>query len=887
MSGGGVRRALQHVRNASAALLAVAAAASAFAGPSGAEAVAGSAGTDTSLPLTDSAVTVHGRGEFADLEITVNQTRNLVNQAVSITWEGGRPTTRGLAPFNGDYLQIMQCWGDPDDTIAVNPGPPPEQCVQGATDAVYGGRLTNLFGGANNTLTRIISRSDLPTYDPGDGVLDPRTGLVWRPFVAVDGTEVAIHYDPEFNPAVGGGNYWLNPYFNLITTNEVPGGRTRPDGTGEELFEVTTGLESTGLGCGQLVQPVAGGAPKVPQCWLVVVPRGDPAVENAGLIPNPGATPVITSPLSTRAWQNRIAIPLEFNPVGSSCSLADEPRRLAGTEHLQIAISSWQAALCGRPGLSPYAYGTLSDTTARRQLLSGVTGSPGLVAVSRPLDPESLDPGNPVVYAPLTASATVIGFNIERFPKPGLDPAEDALSGIRVAEINLTPRLVAKLLTQSYRLNTSIKFVPPPYDWLSANSRHLAVDPDFLRFNPEFELLNISGGKNMAGLVVPARSSDAARQLWEWVLADPEAKAWLDGAPDQWGMKVNPIYAATSGANSTGIPFGLPVPESYPKSDPYCFQGPPTGPNGSVTPPALCGTDWIPYAQTLRDSARVTRAADDGARTNEDPNAESAEKVYSADGPQLLGSRAILSVTDSASAVQYGLQMARLSRPGDNGSDRRFVAPDDAGISAGLAAMRPGAEPTFLEPDPTADAPAAYPLTVLTYGAVVPLSQDATARSEYAAFVEYAAGAGQVAGRELGQLPAGYTPLSPALRAHAEAAARTIRDLQAVPAATPVPAEPSVFGIPSMDVATPSGAANPSGRGAASTPTAVPGSAAGEEDEPSGDTLLTPFLALARNRFVLPALALLALLSALGSLEITKWPRRARGAGPTPRGTAG
>ncbi|MGH3658036.1 MAG: hypothetical protein ACRDUA_15385, partial [Micromonosporaceae bacterium] len=580
--------------------------------PSSADAIPGSAGTDTSLPLTDSAVTVRGRGDFADLEITVNQTEDLTNQAISVTWTGGRPTSTGLAPFNGDYVQIMQCWGDPDGTVPGNPGPPPERCVQGATDAVYGGRLTSLFGGANNALTRVISRQDLPTYDPGDGTLDPRTGLVWRPFEAVDGTRIDVHLDPDFNPVLGGGSYWLNPFFNVITTNEIPGARTRPDGTGEELFEVTTGLESTGLGCGQAVQPSADGARRIPQCWLVVVPRGDPVVENDGLIPNPGATPVITSPLSTRAWQHRIAIPLEFKPVGSSCSLADEPRRLSGTEHLQVAMSSWQAALCATPGLPPFAYGTVGDATARQQLLSSVAGGPGMVVVSRPHEPGELDPANPVVYAPLTASATVIGFNIERFPKPGLDPAEDALAGVRVAEINLTPRLVAKLLTQSYRLNTSIKFVPPPYDWVEQNPRHLAVDPDFLRFNPEFELLNVSGGKNMAGLVVPARSSDAARQLWEWVLADPEARTWLDGSPDPWGMVVNPIYATSAAASAVGTAFGTPTPDTYPKSDPHCYQGPPTGPGGSVTPPALCGTDWLPYAQSLRDAARVTRAADDG-----------------------------------------------------------------------------------------------------------------------------------------------------------------------------------------------------------------------------------------------------------------------------------
>ncbi|MEQ1786051.1 MAG: hypothetical protein ABL966_03275 [Acidimicrobiales bacterium] len=868
----------RRVRNGSLAALAVVAMATLVSPDVQAAPIPGSAGTDTSLPDTDSAVTVQGRGQFADLRITVNQTEDLVNQAISITWSGGTPTSTGTTRYEGHYLQIMQCWGDDDGLVPGSPGPPPEQCVQGATDGVYGGRSSALFGSGNNTLTRVISRRDLATYDPADGYLDARTGAVWRPFRAVDGTLVDVHHDPDFNPVLQGGNYWLNPYFNVITTNEIAGGRTRPDGTGEELFEVTTGVESTGLGCGQKVQPVAGGGTRTPRCWLVIVPRGDPADENQGVLQDPSSYSVATSPLSKRAWQNRIAVPLDFNPVDTPCELSDEQRRLGGTELVVAAISSWQPSLCANRDLSPYAYGTISDATARQQLLSNVPGSPGMVVVSRPYDPSTLDPANPVVYAPLTISGTVIGFNLERNPKPGLSAEEDELRGIRVAELNLTPRLVAKLLTQSYRLQPSIKFVAPDYPWMVGNPAHLTVDPDFLRFNPEFELLN-TGGKNVAGLVLPARSSDAARQVWEWVLADPEARAWLDGTPDEWGTRVNPVYATTAAANPSGLPFASPVPESYPKSDPHCYQGPPQGPGGAVVPPPLCGTDWIPYAQSLRDTARLTRAADDAAKTNEDVFAETAERVYRADGPQILGSRAMMSLTDSASAFQYGVQTARLSRAGDGGPDRRFVAPDAAGLLAGVSSMKPGADPAVLEPDPGADAPAAYPLTALTYAAIAPLSQDATARAEYAAFVDYAAGPGQVVGREVGQLPAGYAPLTASLKAQATAAARTIREMAAAPAA-PSPTLPlaPVDGFGDFDGAP----SSPGGSAGALDPLVPPRAAPDDAVDPDpspGAGLATPILALASNRLVLPGLGVIALLSALGALEITKRPRRPAGGG--------
>ncbi|MEQ1701883.1 MAG: hypothetical protein ABMA25_17380, partial [Ilumatobacteraceae bacterium] len=312
--------------------------------PANAEPVAGSQGTDTSLPATDSQLTVNGRGAFADLAITVNQTAKLTNQAVSITWTGGQPTISGPGRFGSRYLQIMQCWGDDDGTNPDNPGPPPEQCVQGAVAGTYGGLPGGLYP-SGFSLSRIISRSDWANYEPDVGHLDTRTTNVWMPFRSVNGTVVDIQIDPTFNPSVVGGNFWLNPYFGLTTTNEIAGAITGPDGKGAELMQVLTGVQSSGLGCGQTVQPIPDStAKKIPQCWIVVVPRGTPTAENVGtpFAETANQFGVATSPLSPTAWQHRIAIPIEFNPVDSPCSLADDERRIAGNEMALPAVASWQ-----------------------------------------------------------------------------------------------------------------------------------------------------------------------------------------------------------------------------------------------------------------------------------------------------------------------------------------------------------------------------------------------------------------------------------------------------------------------------------------------------------------------------------------------------------------
>ncbi len=850
-----------------------------------ADPLAGSQGVDTSLAATDSQVTVNGRGSFANLAVTVNQTKKLTNQAASITWTGGEPTVSGPGRFGSRYMQIMQCWGDDDGTVPDNPGPPPEQCEQGAVAGTYGGLPIGVYPGGFS-LSRVISRSGWSNFDPAVGSLEASTTNVWLPFRSVNGTVVDIQTDPNFNPAVVGGNFWLNPYYNLITTNEIAGSATGPDGKGADLFQVLTGVQSSGLGCGQRVQPVAGGGTKVPQCWLVVVPRGAPVDENVGtpFETNADQYGVATSPVSPLAWKNRIALPIEFNPIDSPCSLANEERRIAGSELALPAVASWQPLLCAGAHLPPYSYAPVSDSSARQQLSSAATGSPGMVVVSRPLSPSILNPKNPVVYSPLSASGLVIGFNIERNPRTDAPAEEKNLAGVRVADLNLTPRLVAKLMTQSYQQQVTIQRAPA-YDWLAANPAHLGLDPDFLQFNREFQQLQIADSRTFSGLQLPAGNSDAAQQLWEWLLADPEASAWLNGEPDQWGMKVNPVYSTNGAANPTGHAFADPIPNAFPKADPYCYQAPARGNANAIVPPPLCGTDWMPYSRGFADAARVSRVAFDGAKIVDNTFALSSSEVWTRDLPQFLGRRSMLSLTDTPSAAQFGLQVARLSRAGDNSATRTFIAPDMAGLTAGVASMAAGAVATVLEPLPTADAPSAYPLTMLTYAAIAPLALDAKARSDYAAFLQYASGPGQVPGLELGQLPNGYAPLSDSLKATAAATANDVRTMVApldpalptatapeVPVSTPTTVRPRTTARP---VAKPVVTTAPA---STDPPTTTPVTTAATTVPAATSTTVTaavtPVVRTARSRYAVPGLGLMALGSALGALEITKRPRR-------------
>ena len=199
--------------------------------------------------------------------------------------------------------------------------------------------------------------------------------------------------------------------------------------------------------------------------------------------------------------------------------------------------------------------------------------------------------------------------------------------------------------------------------------------------------------------------------------------------------------------------------------------------------------------------------------------------------------------------------------------------------------MVPRDVPAVREPAPTAVAPGAYPLATMTYAATMPLTLDAQARSDYAAFIEYATGAGQVPGLDLGQLPRGYAPLSESLKTQAVGAAALVRNLVAAPAevepevAAPTTARPR---SPRPPTTVPSAPETTDTTVVAETPTTTAPVDPADVPKPTAPSVITPIVGLAGSRFAVPGLAIMALGSALGVLEITKRPRRKLSPDPEP-----
>ena len=341
-----------------------------------------------------------------------------------------------------------------------NPGPPPEQCVPGRDRRGVRRAALRCRSRAGYDPRRGSSRGrDWPSFDAADGFLDETTGFVWRPFRAVDGTEVERAHRPDLQPVARGWQLLAEPLLQR-DHDQRDRRRSRPARTarGAELFEVHDRRRVVGLGCGQKVQPVAGGRRRCPKCWIVIVPRATPADENVGT-PFEASRPVRRVHVAAVA----VRVAATASPSRSSSTRStrrarssDEERRIAGTE-LRAPRGRQLAAGAVRQRRS--AAVLLRHRQRLRppgsSCVSGVAGRAGhgrrcrARSIRHAVDADQ--PGRLRAAQRLRRSS--IGFNIERNPQPGRSPRRTrAAAGVRVAELNLTPRLVAKLLTQSYRL---------------------------------------------------------------------------------------------------------------------------------------------------------------------------------------------------------------------------------------------------------------------------------------------------------------------------------------------------------------------------------------------------------------------------------------------------
>ncbi|GAA4908094.1 hypothetical protein GCM10025789_29550 [Tessaracoccus lubricantis] len=753
---------------------------------------------------------------FPDLEVTVSQTSDLVGQGIRITYKGGALSSRPQGSVGGEnFLQVAQCWGEDPD----NPGHPDRRTCQYGGTNMYGarrdgGREADSVRPQDERFTAAGQWADWTAMPfvawNADGIVDeaeaPADKVLSNLTPGADGTM-------KMKPEKEWVNLATNRYYNATSTNEISWAPFGPDGTGSIPFEIQTAAESPGLGCGN---PITANATVTgSSCWLVVIPRG---------LSDNGAPDISsqTSGLWWDAWEHHLAVKLDFKPLGSRCELGAIEKQLAGSELAASAIASWQPVVCQQEGGAPF---TLAQVPEPDALLSAAGLEPSALALaSRPLDIDNLGwDRDPLAYAPVALGGISVSYVVDAAPNPQTAPEQYKVRrGLPLPEMRLTPRLLAKLLTASYLYAVPTR---AEVEHVQGNPWTIVYDPDFLEINdPEWAAQAITD-MSVADALMPLGRSDLARQVWEYILADPEAKAWLDGQPDPWGMKVNPWYSTNPAINPSGVPLELPT-DSFPKADPI------ERPDNTTTEPingtgAVNLVTWRPYSSSFADGARRVLRGDGMILGDWDRLARPPR--FSSSLRQLPGNQHVIGLSSTPAAQQYQTTTALLRNPAG-----QFVAPTPSALSAAAGAMEPvSGHPQVLWFDPSSNkakaAKTAYPLTLPVYAALNPQQKDAELRGAYADLITYAVADGQQPGTSDGQLPPGYAPLPDAWRKQALAAAEAI-DAGGWPQPKPSPT-PSASPKPSSSATTaPGGSPSPIGTvtpSVTASPSAAPTTAPG------------------------------------------------------------
>ncbi len=799
--------------------------------------------------------------DFQNLKVTVSQTTNLVHQSLLVTWTGGKSTVGG-GNFQGDFLQMMQCYGD------ANTGPDPEGCEFGSTGILHDGVVNPGIGSRGGpicvkgavpspenppmTADGSVPNNGCDTQEPADlSHIDPGPGASNTfydiPFVPVtDPTRKVYNATTEF--------------YDSVNTNEVQEASTDTDGTGHQLFQTLTSIESPGLGCGALE---ANGQTR--NCWLVIVPRGEFKPNgwhiNTNLV-NGAPNFVTDSPLGASNWAQRIQIHLGFDPLKPNCPIGSvKERQTVGTQLIARAVFSWQLALNQAADCKTvYGYAKTPEPTDTTQLSDTSGGSAGLAFTTIPIGSEAsrINGGGPppkvppLVYAPVAASALTFGVNI------------NLASGFQSTPIKLTPRLVAKALTQSYKQDLP-DFAPSMGangpEWAKNNSLSILTDPEFRKLNPQ--VVGSTGSGNPIAPLLTADASAINQQVWAWVDADASARKWLSGTPDENGMVINPEYQ-TLRLDKAPI-------DSYPRADSTSFS---LGTDNSQTPPKdeiRNSLDLLPYVNDFEDAAgRVATGnnPEGAAWDNTKLAPDGTTGFWGNGGPEPARSTFMWGITDSSNLASFGAIPADLC----DASGANCVSPDTATVTAALNGAKPDST-GLLHIDPAKPGANAYPLVDVTYAAVR-ATLDPAALVDYATLIVFAAGAGQTPGVLPGQLPPGYLPLPEKLKSQAAAGAVVLLAL-AVAQTSPTPR-------PTTRTTTPpagsTGAGGGGGTTGGATPTATvspPGSALTPTPSPGPETISqgpttpaaksTPQTPIGAVRWVLLTVMIVGLVGAIGT----------------------
>jgi hypothetical protein len=359
----------------------------------------------------------------------------------------------------------------------------------------------------------------------------------------------------------------------------------------------------------------------------------------------------------------------------------------------------------------------------------------------------------------------------------------DGADGQPYPQLHLDARLLAKLMTESYE---ACALDCLAYPALARNPITITTDPEFIALNPgipENDLYLAAA----SSLSLISADSDIVFALTSYINDDPEARAWLNGQEDPWGMEVNPAYQGIS----------LPV-TSWPLNDTHIATAFASS-NPCVSAPG--SAPWLSLvASPIEDPAQIAlnlQFAIANSQVTCAGTPPAPQKLVSL-GRENPGSQFLLGLVSLGDAERYGLPTAALetqstvdpTKPMPDATGRTFAAPTPATLAAAAVMLSPN-DTTGSWTVPydamrtTAAGLNAYPGTVLISTDVPTQGLPAQDAQDYSELLNFVAGPGQTAGLSNGQLPDGYLPMTAAnglgrLVAYTKAAALDIAAQQCV-----------------------------------------------------------------------------------------------------------
>ena len=673
-----------------------------------------------------------------DVTVSADKTENLRGrQRILISWKGAQPSGgRASNPFgenglNQEYpVVIMQCRGTDDDSLPLKNRVRPETCWTGSVAQrsqvtrsdgeaswVHDADATDAEKARISGVDPFPSAGECPTADisPYFTKLTPFVTAKNKTFLACDAT----HMPPE--AAVGA----AFPPAELAAFTDLYG-------RGSVQFEVRSDVENESVGCNHetacsiVVIPIAGLSCDQSSSPMTISDKacrkGGRFTAGSSNYANDGVDQAVSPTLWWAAsnWKNRFSIPITFGLPPDACDVLDPraPTGFYGSELLAQAALQWAPAFCLNKSRFKFQFNNMSDEAGWNLMEAG-----GGVAAEVSSEHEQRG-ADPVGYSPTAVTGFSIGYQIDRPDNAG-----------ELTDLRLNPRLIAKLMTQSY-LGSDLGRGHPG---IGENPLALMNDPEFIKLNPGLSQISQEVGSTLLSL---SNSSDVIEQLTEYLAQDQDAMDFINGLADPWGMKVNPSY------KDIALPRAdWPLLDTYiPKTESDCRK----------KNPGVYFSQLAAPVTTMRKISEALLDAWPNVQTRCDYDQSTGLYKLGRVDRQSFGSRFMLGIVSLGDAARYGLRSAELeTKPGT------YVGPTNRSLSAATALTKQSKPhfPFVLDQAKVRKSGVAYPGTMVVYTAARLQNLDQADADKVADFIRISATEGQQSGSGNGQLPEGYLPI--------------------------------------------------------------------------------------------------------------------------------